>query len=49
MNTSSTERLLKFLDEVFVQLMLNQFPEGLDQGLIEDLLELEKLTNNTIS
>ena len=37
-----TDEPLKHVDKTLVQLMLNQFPEGIDRGLLEKLLALEK-------
>ena len=41
-NLSNADEPLKYVDKTLVQLMLNQFPEGIDRGLLEKLLALEK-------
>lgn len=41
-NLSNTDEPLKHVNKTLVQLMLNQFPEGVDRGLLEKLFQLEK-------
>ena len=41
-NLSNADEPLKYVDKIIVQLMLNQFPEGIDRGLLEKLLALKK-------